>query len=121
MTDALLLPLIILCLGLTAIGYFLRNTAWAYAGGGAWVIFGLFCYAESTAQWDIYYSIFWLCLGIAIISFLQPAIFPTSQLEENLLDAQDIAEDDRFNKEAEAMDRKLNSLAKGTSRYRKDD
>lgn len=121
MTDALLLPLILLCLGLTGIGYFLRNTALAYAGGGAWVIFGLFSYAASSAQWDIYYSLFWLCLGIAIISFLQPAIFPTSKLEEDMLDAQEIAEDERFNKESEIMDKKLNSLAKGTSRYRKDE
>jgi hypothetical protein len=114
MTDALLLPIVFLCLGLTIGGYALRNTALAYGGGGAWVIFGLFCYSTSVTEWDIYYSLFWLGLGLAIICFLQPAIFPTSQLEENLLDAQDIAEDERFNKEAEAMDRKLSSIAKGT-------
>lgn len=98
--------LAVLALGLTIPGYLKRQPILAFAGGGFWVLLGLYMYSQSvyptTEVWDIYYGGFWVCIGLVIVCVLEPAIMrnPKEKLETEDMD---ISEVDGIDKEYEDL------------------
>lgn len=67
-----------LALALSITAYALKKALLAFAAGGAWIVFAVYCYTlsatPSTGDWDIYYAAFFLGCGMVLASILEPAI-----------------------------------------------
>lgn len=62
---------ITVAIGLTAILFITRQVFLGFAAGGAWMIFGAYCYQQSEATWDIYYALGWFSmLGLMLVCIL---------------------------------------------------
>jgi len=46
----------------------------AFASAGAWMLLGVYSYTKFVAVWDIYYSLFWLSMGLVLVCVLIPVI-----------------------------------------------
>lgn len=66
----------------------------AFLGAGGWILFGVHCYTLSTATWDIYYSVFWLSMGMVFVSSLMPALLREKAEDESLENTNEYADDD---------------------------
>ena len=90
--NIILLVLVFLALGLTISGYGLKKPVLAMAAAGFWVIVGSFAYSRQTLYVDgtevIMYALFWVSMGMAIVSALEPAIMREKVPEDlSILDA----------------------------------
>lgn len=63
-----LIALIVLALGFTISGYVLKRGVLAFAAAGCWIILFMYSLNASTSSWDIFYSLAWVSLGLAITS-----------------------------------------------------
>ena len=70
-----LIALIMLSLGFTVSSYIFKKGMLAFAGAGAWMITGIYCYTRAIAMWDVYYSLFWLFMGLTIASAFSPLAY----------------------------------------------
>ena len=82
----------ILAVVFTAMGYGLKKPVLAMAAAGFWVIFGVYAYNQQAAYSDgteyIMYALFWISMGMAIVSALEPAIMREKVPEDlSILDA----------------------------------
>lgn len=66
--------LILLPLGLQALAYSFKKVVFAIAAAGAWILLSIYSYTLSAGLWDIYYTFFWLAMGLAIVSMLEAMV-----------------------------------------------
>lgn len=60
-----------IALTLTSLFFVTRQGIAGFASGGAWAIFGAYCFGQSTAIWDIYYALgYFTMLGMTSTCFL---------------------------------------------------
>jgi len=72
----LLFAFIALALGLFIATFALKSgrRILAFASAGAWMLLGVYSYTKFLAVWDIYYSLFWLSMGLVLVCVLIPVI-----------------------------------------------
>ena len=101
--------IMILAILMMAVGYQWRKPAMAIASGMAWIIAGLINYNLSVGLWDIYYGVFWFCIGMTIISIMETL----SVVVSNRKQAQDDNDSKKENPEDdESMDGYYNTMKK---------
>lgn len=66
-----LIALIVLALGLMIVGYAWKRQALVFGAVGGWMVLGVYSYTLSTAVWDIYFTLFFFCMGLVIVSALE--------------------------------------------------
>jgi hypothetical protein len=66
-----LIALILLALGLMIVGYVFKRQAFAFGAVGGWLLIGVYSYTRSVAVWDIYFTLFFFCMGLVIVSALE--------------------------------------------------
>jgi len=66
----------ILALGLFIATFALKSgrRILAFASAGAWMLLGVYSYTRFIDLWDIYYSLFWLSMGMVLVCVLIPVI-----------------------------------------------
>jgi len=110
MTDATAIfafGLFLTSVGLMTLAYFFRRPAVAIGAFGSWLVTGLVLYNVSTATYDIYWGLFWLCVLMSIICLLEGFVL-RPKLSEQEPEEVDESEWDRFNKRHESFTEKLN-------------
>ena len=50
------------------------RTILAFASAGGWMLLGIYSYTKFVTLWDIYYSLFWLSMGLVFVCVLIPVI-----------------------------------------------
>lgn len=60
-----LIGLAAIALVLSTLGYRYRSPMFAVAGGGFWLALSIFFYQLSDGPWDLYYVLFWFCMGLS--------------------------------------------------------
>jgi len=68
-------------LGFLALGLFIATFALksgrvilSFSSAGAWMLLGVYSYTRFVDLWDIYYSLFWLSMGLVLVCVLIPVI-----------------------------------------------
>ena len=66
----------ILALGLFIATFALKSgrRILAFSSAGAWMLLGVYSYTRFVDLWDIYYSLFWLSMGLVLVCVLIPVI-----------------------------------------------
>lgn len=67
----LLSILAFLAVALMALAYAFKRPAMALGATGVWIIFAVQSYTLSTALWDIYYTVFFVGIGVGLISLFE--------------------------------------------------
>lgn len=70
----ILFAFIILSLGLTIAAYVIRRHVLAFAACGAWMILAAYSYSNAVTTWDVFYTLFFLSGGLALVSAFEPFI-----------------------------------------------
>jgi len=91
--------MILAVFGILALGLFISTFAvprgrviLAFASAGAWMLLGVYSYTKSVAVWDIYYSLFWLSMGLVFVCVLIPVILREKKDDEPELEFDEYAE-----------------------------
>ena len=88
----ILIALLLLSLVFTVCSYVFKKGALAFAGAGGWIATAVYCYTTSTAEWDIYYILFFLACGLVIASAFSPLAYrETTPANEDTEDPDDRA------------------------------
>lgn len=122
--DMVLFALIFLPLALMGLAILGKLRAVMFAAVGAWFIIGVYSYTLSTATWDIYYTLFWLCMGLGLVSAFLSMITLGGEKEEKPKEG-DVEEDSldrvikRQEKHAEKLERLDRAMESSGSRVRR--
>jgi hypothetical protein len=95
----LLFAFIALALGLFIATFALKSgrRILAFASAGAWMLLGVYSYTKFLAVWDIYYSLFWLSMGLVLVCVLIPVILREKREEDLTPEVDEYAEYDEGN------------------------
>ena len=116
-----LIAFVILVVGMTIATFALKSgrMIMAFVSAGAWALMGIYCYTLSIQTWDIYYSIFWLSMGMTLVCSLIPTLLREKKendigIEDEDDDAELMADIESHEKDREKYDRLF-----GRSKHRK--
>ena len=126
MFYALMLALLAVILMVSGIAF--RKVISAYAAAGLWFLAGLQAYTVSgtpiSGTWDIYYGLFFLCMGFTIVSGFEAfSLRPKKEAEEEMED-EDIEFEQNIREMKSDMDKvnrpmnKMRSAIRGKRRKR---
>lgn len=68
----LLIALLILAMGFTITSYVFKKGVLAFAGAGSWMVTSIYCFSKSSSDWDVYFSLAWLFIGLVIACAFSP-------------------------------------------------
>lgn len=113
-----LLAFIILGVGLTIAGYWMKNKALSYGAGGAWMVLAGYSYQQSTETWDIFYSLFFIAIAMVIVCMLEPIIQRDNKTKGMVEEVADEADEDleELRGEQDKTQKQLRSLRFGKRR-----
>lgn len=97
-----LLAFIILALGMMIAAFVIKRKVLAFASTGTWMVLAAYSYNRVVTEWDIYYALFFLCGGLALVSAFEPFIM-RERKEEGEEEPELDEEDKAFKEEADAM------------------
>lgn len=106
----LLLALIALALGFFISMFVFKRGILAWASIAAWLVLGAFCYTKYETEWDIYYTIFFLSIGLVFITVVE--------LWRVVASSKGIEPEDELDEEDEALMNDFEGIRKERERYR---
>lgn len=126
--DAIfVLALVVLCLGMTTMAYVFRKGALGFGAAFCWLILGIYAYTlsstPSTDTWDIYFGLFWMSMGLMLVSALEVMVMKEKTIEEEMGEKETsldrhIKKVERFQERRDKMNRALGSGGGRRSRRR---
>jgi hypothetical protein len=121
--DAIvLIAFVFLALVPTIAAFALKSGRWilAVVASGGWALLGVFNYTQSSELWDIYYSLFWLSMGMTIVCILVPTLLREKK-EADIDPLEGVDEEDKpliADYQADNKDRKRVDMLMGRKRRR---
>lgn len=103
-----LIALIILAIGFTISSYFFKKGMLAFGGAGAWAVTGVYCYTRAAEMWDVYYCLFWLCMGLTIACSFSPLAYRETTPAREEVEEPDVK---TIREELETLQREQNQYA----------
>lgn len=112
-----LFALIAMSIGLMAMGYLFKRQGLSFGAVGGWILLAVYAYGESEAIWDVNYGIFWLGIGMAIVTAVE-----TMSIRDKAEDPEEETSFDRVVAKTEAHQKKQDryrDALEGSSRRRR--
>jgi len=97
-----LIAFIVLALGMMIAAFAIRRKVLAFASTGTWMVLAVYAYNKAVTSWDIYYTLFFLAGGLALVCAFEPFIM--RERKEEGEEEPELDEEDRaFKEETETM------------------
>ncbi len=70
-----LIALILMAMAFIITSYIFKKSVLAFAAAGSFGLLGYYALTKSTATWDVYFSLFWLSMGLLIACMFAPLAY----------------------------------------------